>query len=62
MRTGLNALRAALVVTLVLCLWNAAIAKATDVEYPIVPSAAMGRDIPVAFQARGPHAVFLLDA
>jgi S-formylglutathione hydrolase FrmB len=28
----------------------------------MVPSAAMGRDIPVAFQAGGPHAVFLLDA
>jgi hypothetical protein len=42
MRTGLNALRAALVVTLVLCLWNAATAKAADVEYLMVPSAAMG--------------------
>jgi hypothetical protein len=42
MRTGLNALRAALVVTLVLCLWKAAIAKATDVEYPMVPSARWG--------------------
>jgi S-formylglutathione hydrolase FrmB len=51
-----------LVVTLVLCLWNAATAKAADVEYLMVPSAAMGRDIPVAFQAGGPHAVFLLDA
>jgi S-formylglutathione hydrolase FrmB len=28
----------------------------------MVPSAAMGRDIPVAFQGGGPHAVFLLDA
>jgi hypothetical protein len=28
----------------------------------MVPSAAMGRDIPVAFQAGGPHAVILLDA
>jgi S-formylglutathione hydrolase FrmB len=27
-----------------------------------VPSAAMGRDIPVAFLAGGPHAVYLLDA
>ena len=32
------------------------------VEQLMVPSAAMGRDIPVAFQAGGPHAVFLLDA
>src|SRR5919201_4179470 len=33
-----------------------------DVEYLMVPSAAMGRDIPVAFQGGGPHAVVLLDA
>jgi S-formylglutathione hydrolase FrmB len=32
------------------------------VEYLQVPSVAMGRDIPVAYQAGGPHAVFLLDA
>lgn len=31
-------------------------------ETLMVPSAAMGRDIPVAFQAGGPHAVYLLDA
>lgn len=37
-------------------------AHAAAVEYLQVPSAAMGRDIPVAFQAGGPHAVFLLDA
>jgi S-formylglutathione hydrolase FrmB len=37
-------------------------ANAAGVEYLQVPSAAMGRDIPVAFQAGGPHAVFLLDA
>ncbi|BBZ02216.1 hypothetical protein MCHIJ_16530 [Mycolicibacterium chitae] len=37
-------------------------AHAEGVEYLQVPSAAMGRDIPVAFQAGGPHAVFLLDA
>ena len=37
-------------------------AKAAGVEYLMVPSGAMGRDIPVAFQAGGPHAVFLLDA
>ena len=28
----------------------------------MVPSAAMGRDIPVAFESGGPHAVFLVDA
>jgi len=37
-------------------------AKAAGVEYLMVPSGAMGRDIPVAFQAGGPHAVVLLDA
>ena len=37
-------------------------APAAGVEYLMVPSAAMGRDIPVAFQGGGPHAVFLLDA
>ena len=37
-------------------------ATAAGVEYLMVPSAAMGRDIPVAFQGGGPHAVVLLDA
>ncbi|MDY6997189.1 MAG: alpha/beta hydrolase family protein [Actinomycetota bacterium] len=37
-------------------------AQAQGVEYLMVPSAAMGRDIPVAFQGGGPHAVVLLDA
>src|ERR1700741_4024583 len=37
-------------------------AKAAGYEYLMVPSGAMGRDIPVAFQAGGPHAVVLLDA
>jgi S-formylglutathione hydrolase FrmB len=32
------------------------------VEYLMVPSGAMGRDIPVAFIGGGPHAVYLLDA
>ena len=50
--------------TLAVGLWLASphTAKAEGVEYLMVPSAAMGRDIPVAFQAGGPHAVFLLDA
>jgi S-formylglutathione hydrolase FrmB len=45
-------------------LWVASphVAKAAGVEFLQVPSAAMGRDIPVAFQAGGPHAVVLLDA
>lgn len=45
-----------------MCLWHSGIAKAASVEYLVVPSIAMGRDIPVAFQAGGQHAVFLLDA
>jgi S-formylglutathione hydrolase FrmB len=35
---------------------------AANFESLMVPSAAMGRDIPVAFLAGGPHAVYLLDA
>jgi hypothetical protein len=46
MRLGIAVLRAALVLTLGLCLWTAAQAKAERVEYLMVPSAAMGRDIP----------------
>jgi S-formylglutathione hydrolase FrmB len=37
-------------------------AHAANVENLMVPSAAMGRDIPVSFMAGGPHAVYLLDA
>jgi S-formylglutathione hydrolase FrmB len=36
-------------------------AKAAGFETLMVPSGAMGRDIPVAFLAGGPHAVYLLD-
>jgi S-formylglutathione hydrolase FrmB len=56
--------RAMCALTLALGLWAATpqTAKADGVEYLMVPSGAMGRDIPVAFQAGGPHAVFLLDA
>jgi S-formylglutathione hydrolase FrmB len=40
-----------------------AMAKAAaNIESLMVPSAAMGRDIPVAFMSGGPHAVYLLDA
>jgi S-formylglutathione hydrolase FrmB len=35
---------------------------AGNMESLMVPSAAMGRDIPVAFMSGGPHAVYLLDA
>src|ERR1700749_3731675 len=36
-------------------------AHAAAVENLMVPSAAMGRDIPVSFMAGGPHAVYLVD-
>ena len=62
MKLGVTALRAVLVSILGLCLWTAAQAKAVAVEHLMVPSAAMGRDVPVAFMAGGPHAVYLLDA
>lgn len=55
MRPAIVALRLALAVALGVCLWAAAEAKAAAVEYLMVPSAAMGRDTPVAFQGGGPH-------
>jgi S-formylglutathione hydrolase FrmB len=61
-RRNVLLLRTALAVVLGLCLWTAAQAKAAAVDYLTVPSAAMGRDIPVAFMPGGPHAVYLLDA
>ncbi|MBW8710267.1 MAG: hypothetical protein JF631_04060, partial [Mycobacterium sp.] len=56
-------IRAFLTVALTAGLWaaTAPIAKA-EIETLMVPSAAMGRDIPVAFQGGGPHMVVLLDA
>src|SRR6202040_3479229 len=56
-------IRAIMTVVLATGLWAATgpIAKA-DVETLMVPSAAMGRDIPVAFSGGGPHMVVLLDA
>jgi S-formylglutathione hydrolase FrmB len=62
MKPGIVALRVVLAVILLACAWPAPSAKAAAVEYLMVPSAAMGRDIPVAFQGGGRHAVFLLDA
>jgi S-formylglutathione hydrolase FrmB len=55
---------------LAVVLWNITatagcppMAKAAgNFESLMVPSAAMGRDIPVAFMGGGPHAVYLLDA
>jgi S-formylglutathione hydrolase FrmB len=55
-------LRVVFVVMISLCLWNSTPARAASVEYLMVPSAAMGRDIPVAFLPGGPHAAVLLDA
>jgi S-formylglutathione hydrolase FrmB len=57
-------LRAMCALTLVAGMWAASpsTAKAAAVENLMVPSAAMGRDIPVTFMAGGPHAVYLLDA
>jgi S-formylglutathione hydrolase FrmB len=59
--SGITLLRMALSAVLVLCLYSAAAAKAAGVEYLMVPSAAIGRDIPAAFQGGGPHMVVLLD-
>jgi S-formylglutathione hydrolase FrmB len=62
-RLAVAILRLSLLVVLLVSLWTAARATAQpSVEYLMVPSAAMGRDIPVAFQGGGPHAVILLDA
>jgi S-formylglutathione hydrolase FrmB len=62
-RPALILLRAALAVVVGTCLWINTVARADrGVEYLMVPSAAMNRDIPVAFLAGGPHAVYLLDA
>jgi S-formylglutathione hydrolase FrmB len=58
----IKTLRIGLIAVLTICLGQSAMARADGVEYLMVPSAAMGRDIPVAFQPGGPHAVFLLDA
>jgi S-formylglutathione hydrolase FrmB len=60
-RLGVTLLRVVLGVVFGVCLWTNAVAKAAGVEYLMVPSAAMGRDIPVGFRAGGPHAVVLLD-
>jgi S-formylglutathione hydrolase FrmB len=62
MKSPITLLRTLFVVVIAITLWTAAEAKADAVEYLMVPSAAMGRDIPVAFQGGGSHAVYLLDA
>lgn len=51
------------VVMLTSSLWTGATARAAStLETLMVPSGAMGREIPVSFQGGGPHAVYLLDA
>jgi S-formylglutathione hydrolase FrmB len=65
MKFGLRLLHGALSTALALALLmpvSTGAAKAAGVENLMVPSAAMGRDIPVTFLAGGPHAVYLLDA
>lgn len=48
MRSTVTALRALLAAVLAGCLGAAVPARVADVEYLMVPSAAMGRDIPKA--------------
>jgi S-formylglutathione hydrolase FrmB len=62
MNVGIKLLRLVMAMMTGACLWNAIVAKADGVETLMVPSAAMSREIPVAFQAGGPHTVYLLDA
>lgn len=61
MRSLSNLFRAMVVAVLALGVWGATAptSAADGVETLMVPSAAMGRDIPVAFLAGGPHAVVL---
>jgi S-formylglutathione hydrolase FrmB len=65
MKLWLTLLRTSLVTVLGLAVMvpaSTGTSKAANVEYLMVPSDAMGRDIPVAFAGGGPHAVYLLDA
>jgi S-formylglutathione hydrolase FrmB len=66
MKCSAMLMRAVLAAVLALGMWMSPLiaspARAADVETLMVPSGAMGRDIPVAFMAGGPHAVILLDA
>jgi S-formylglutathione hydrolase FrmB len=62
LKSAVAVLRLVLVGALGLTLCAPAASADPAVEYLTVPSAAMGRDIPVAFLAGGPHAAILLDA
>lgn len=55
-------LRVFLASALGLTFWAQVASASPGVEYLTVPSAAMGRNVPVAFLAGGPHAAILLDA
>lgn len=50
------------VIALAACLSDTPRALAADIDHLMVPSAAMGRAIPVTFSGGGPRAVYLLDA
>jgi S-formylglutathione hydrolase FrmB len=56
------ALQSVLVAITTVATMISAPAHADNIEHLMVPSAAMGRDIPVAFLAGGPHAAVLLDS
>lgn len=59
----ISILRVLLAAVMCLCLWTATEAKAQQtLEYLMVPSGAMGREIPVAFSGGGPHVAVLLDS
>jgi S-formylglutathione hydrolase FrmB len=62
MKLGLSVLAALVVIFAVDLSVTPRAAADSAVEYLMVPSAAMGRDVPVAFVAGGPHAAYLLDA
>lgn len=62
MRALIRTFMAAVVAAAAVLAPVAGTAQAQGVETLMVPSAAMGRAIPVAFQGGGPHAVVLLDA
>lgn len=62
MRALIRTFMAAVVAAAAVFAAGASTAQAQGVETLMVPSAAMGRAIPVAFQGGGPHAVVLLDA
>jgi S-formylglutathione hydrolase FrmB len=70
MRTVATLVRLVCTVLLLSMMWGSSLATGTlgaaraapAFENLMVPSAAMGRDIPVAFLGGGPHAVYLLDA